>query len=913
MKNLLLLLPWIWLLSAFGISPLAAQKGTATVWKALPGSESPKCKGCFEALKAGNYDLKWDDQGNPVWYSLRLAHLPKLIKKKKDRVVLHHYNYSQADSCQAPPPVQSLSLARNAIRVQLYQQFDRLYWNNHDEQHIRLYGQALRKWETTTRSEKDTEPLQRIQKAINSRPDLAYESIRQVILADAQGEYEAYVAALPLANLSEKQADQREKRLADALGTLQQKLKKERKKYKRERKTFRKFLKNKAQGEYAKGRYLWTITLPKPTAAPSFEDRFSLEFIYKKQPCATLAFDQFPAEYPDTLPVVDLSICRPLDRMDYFFKRSKLASPKGVIRYRPQSPKPSIADFKIIFEKDKSEYNLDDIAPIARFLADSNKVIIRARISAFASIEGDSTRNVELMEERASILINLLNTANDDSIESEVLTAENWGLFRKQLDSVFTYRGTEYPDVRNRSVAEIKTLLEDPEVEALFAPLLAEQRYASLKLQVVDRMTPERKAEKIDTDLKKLLSYLRNGDVSDDQRNQLYRRIAGMRRYVRTGIRKNVLLGSLGQFQELFDVNTDFLALTDFYDLKQEMKRGLEPIYQDPEMIVLQAYETTYRLLETAAVKKQKKRYKSMLNHALQVQWFAYQLMLRQGLPAETYCELIYPNRKPFWRLLMNRMYFSGKPGKELVDNTSCAPIRVSVAKAAFGDSQNDFYYNVAKSNVFDSDDPTANVFYEFDFFTYLSTNVRYWREKEPRFYDTEIDALRMLNDFKKLKSIRKDLCLQDFSRLELSLHYKSVYYFSHAAARDSRGRLSRQALPSARAIRDHYIDRSPFDDMRMIAHRYQMALYPDLYDKQVWYHARDLLTGAYDAGSRDAEVVRSHFRLRVLLEAHGGDILQEAQTVLDSEEWCLLFEEVRHLLRVADIEQLAVSCDRCN
>lgn len=913
MKNFLSLLCWIWLLSAFGALPLAAQKGTATVWKAIPGSDSPKCKGCFEALKAGNYDLKWDTEGNPVWYSLRLGHLPKLIKKKKDRVILHHYNYIQADSCQAPPPVQSLSLDRNAIRVQLYQQFDRLYWNNHDEQHIRLYEQALRKWETTTRSEKDTEPLQRIQKTVKSQSDLAYESIRQIILADAQGEYEAYVAALPLANLSEKQADQREKRLADALGVLQKKLKKERKKYKKERKIFRKFLKNKAKGEYAKGRYLWTITLPKPTAAPSLEDRFSLEFIYKKQACATLAFEQFPAEYPDTLPIVDLSICRPLDRMDYFFKRSKPAPPKGVIRYRPQSPKPSIADFTIVFEKDKSEYSLDDIAPIARFLADSNKVIIRARVSAFASIEGDSTRNVELMEERASILINLLNTANDDSIESEVLTAENWGLFRQQLDSVFTYRSTEYPDVRNQSAAEVKALLEDPEVEATFAALLADQRYASLKLQVVDRMTPELKAEKIDTDLKKLLNYIRNGDVSDDQRNQLYRRIAGMRRYVRTGIRKNVLPDSLGQFQELFDVNTDFLALTDFYDLKQEMKRGLEPVYQDPETIVLRAYETTYRLLESAALKKQKKRYKSMLNHALQVQWFAYRLMLRKGLPAENYCELSYPNRKPFWRLLMNRMYFSGKPGQELVDSTSCAPIRISVAKAAFGDSQNDFYYNVAKSNVFDSDDPESNVFYEFDFFTYLSTNVRYWREKEPRFYDEEIGALRMLKDFKKLKSIRKDLCLQDFSRLELSLHYKSIYYFSHAAAWDSRGRLSSQALPSARAIRDHYVDRSPFDDTRLFVHRYQMALYPDLYDKQVWYHARDLLQEAFEAGSRDAELVRSHYRLRIILEPQGGNILEEAQTVLDSEEWCLLFQEVRHLLSRAEIEQVAAFCGQCN
>lgn len=109
--------------------------------------------------------------------------------------------------------------------------------------------------------------------------------------------------------------------------------------------------------------------------------------------------------------------------------------------------------FIIPFEKNKADYSQAYIKPIFDTLKLTDYDIKSLNIKAYSSIEGASSRNAELQEQRANNIVSALQKIQQPTIERVVSSSENWVEFFNDIG------GTKYEYLKSLSKNEVRKLM----------------------------------------------------------------------------------------------------------------------------------------------------------------------------------------------------------------------------------------------------------------------------------------------------------------------------------------------------------------------------------------------------------------------------------------------------------------------
>jgi len=134
--------------------------------------------------------------------------------------------------------------------------------------------------------------------------------------------------------------------------------------------------------------------------------------------------------------------------------------------------------FEIPFEKNKSEYSIEDIKPLYDSLKLTDFNIKKISIRAFSSIEGDLDRNIELQQLRANSIVNALQQFQKPSIVNEIQASENWVEFLNDIAL------SKYSGLADLSKKEIKKKLTDKTYAKGVEPILKYHRKAIVVLEL---------------------------------------------------------------------------------------------------------------------------------------------------------------------------------------------------------------------------------------------------------------------------------------------------------------------------------------------------------------------------------------------------------------------------------------------
>ncbi len=136
--------------------------------------------------------------------------------------------------------------------------------------------------------------------------------------------------------------------------------------------------------------------------------------------------------------------------------------------------------FKIPFEKNKFDYNPDDVSPFIDSLNEPRFTIQNIDIIAYSSMEGDSIKNVELQNKRAASIVKVLELQQAGTkIKYTVKTGNSWDIFKKQiLLTNWYYLADSTSNQVNKRLNRDTVLLHKIE------PLLKEERFATIQMKV---------------------------------------------------------------------------------------------------------------------------------------------------------------------------------------------------------------------------------------------------------------------------------------------------------------------------------------------------------------------------------------------------------------------------------------------
>ncbi len=124
--------------------------------------------------------------------------------------------------------------------------------------------------------------------------------------------------------------------------------------------------------------------------------------------------------------------------------------------------------FTIPFQKGKSTYSKEDIKPLYDSLKLTDYSIKSIKIRAYSSVEGRKEVNLFLQKERANSIVKALQSFQEKTIKPEILTAENWPEFAKDI------RGTEYAYLMKLSKEQVKQKLRS--LDDKLEPILSQHR-----------------------------------------------------------------------------------------------------------------------------------------------------------------------------------------------------------------------------------------------------------------------------------------------------------------------------------------------------------------------------------------------------------------------------------------------------
>jgi hypothetical protein len=186
--------------------------------------------------------------------------------------------------------------------------------------------------------------------------------------------------------------------------------------------------------------------------------------------------------------VQDGHVCKTITR-SYLEKGDQESStPVGIIpadstvglkpAFEPKSES-SILNFTIPFEKNKSEFKPEDVAPFIKALNEPDFVIDGLYIYAYSSIEGDAGANAKLQRKRAESVTKVLQSMQQNKITPSIETKDSWALFQLEMED------GKYADlVKLGKEKAIKKINSDGALLSELEPVLAKQRFAQMVMDV---------------------------------------------------------------------------------------------------------------------------------------------------------------------------------------------------------------------------------------------------------------------------------------------------------------------------------------------------------------------------------------------------------------------------------------------
>jgi hypothetical protein len=552
---------------------------------------------------------------------------------------------------------------------------------------------------------------------------------------------------------------------------------------------------------------IFTLTLPGPNT-----NDFDFDFLVKDSPFTRLEFSTNQMKLAKSLPELENAVCDPLFRR--IWKYDDLDTYLFNIRYRNYRPRSKTSvrkTFELYFEHNSSEYNRKDIDSIIRYMQDSNLVIRKAYIKAYASVEGDLANNLKLQRNRAEILIKTFEEVNEEEIEAEIETAENW----EQLYYQLTDHGwTEFLCLDQETV---KYLLTKDEIRDIYEPLLEKQRKAVLALRLTRKLTIEEKLEYTLRAFEKVHKKYQDMNFrgANNPKNRIYRNLIKDMLAIKEYARKMVDSGLFGP-----DVLGTFyhncfkeMQLADFYNFRHQFKREK---YVEPELlqsVILKAYDECYNLQNPAVINTQDRDFR----HLMRILLFSMDLIDKKILPMEFIHELTYPGTPGYSFLNASKQSF-------LIENNIGELSKIpSGTDQWFEHKDIRFYYGIIRqlAGVSTKNDVLRikkrnDWYYQFDLWESLWFNVTYWRPIEGRLYDQEITPERMSIMLDRLLNINESVCSDDLYQVALTFHLKMLQLQNH------RKTFNKHTSYSYRFIRNYFNSRMEFVDEELLRNVYE-------------------------------------------------------------------------------------------
>lgn len=199
-----------------------------------------------------------------------------------------------------------------------------------------------------------------------------------------------------------------------------------------------------------------------------------------------------------------------------------LLMPDSAVYLKPMfEPKAEsgLLTFKVPFEKNKFDYQKEDILPFLDALQEPDFTIEGVYITAYSSIEGDSVANALLQKKRANSIIAAIDKMNNKQNKSDLLTnittSDSWLLFTMEMeDGEYDYL-TKMP--KHKAIHEINT---KPGLVDELEPFLAKERFGEMILDVTyDVNTLE---QEINLCVSKFNSAIREGNIKQATKIQYY-------------------------------------------------------------------------------------------------------------------------------------------------------------------------------------------------------------------------------------------------------------------------------------------------------------------------------------------------------------------------------------------------------
>ena len=222
------------------------------------------------------------------------------------------------------------------------------------------------------------------------------------------------------------------------------------------------------------------------------------------QPDLYIYNDTLPGKAFASLPVFDPEPCQPLNRF-FDFKRLKGFGYQNIkpLRYIPSGRQIFHKKFEIIFERNSTIVNPEQLQPVIRFLKDNRYSILNASVEGYASVEGPEENNYRLQQKRAELMINILQQNNDDEIILDtVIAKENWDMFFEQVAQ------SPFRSLDSLAQDSIRILLRDSLWLTRLDTVLGAERKAILNLTLANIFTPAEINENILRDMRRLSYFI---------------------------------------------------------------------------------------------------------------------------------------------------------------------------------------------------------------------------------------------------------------------------------------------------------------------------------------------------------------------------------------------------------------------
>lgn len=154
--------------------------------------------------------------------------------------------------------------------------------------------------------------------------------------------------------------------------------------------------------------------------------------------------------------------------------------------FQPRSES-TILNFTIPFEKNKSEYKMEDVKPFIDALQEPDFIIEGVFIYAYSSIEGDSVANSRLQAKRGESVVKVLQSMQKNKISPTIITNDSWQLFQLEMED------GKYDFLTKMTKKDaIKNINSKPSLREELEPYLAKQRFAQVILDVTYDISGEK-------------------------------------------------------------------------------------------------------------------------------------------------------------------------------------------------------------------------------------------------------------------------------------------------------------------------------------------------------------------------------------------------------------------------------------